>query len=211
MKIVGVRPARQCRVKLVLDTGEELLLDKKTWEESVFSADSTLTEEQLDELVRVSDHRRAQSRAVYLLSKRDFSRRELEQRLCREGGRYIPENKELAQKTAAHMEELGYVDDAAYAERLAEQYSTERLYPRRRVMQKLMEKGITRAVSEEAVEALNVEDEQLALEFLRKKRYTVPSEQHEAERIAAALARYGFVGEDIRRAMRRWMEETENE
>ncbi len=211
MIVVGVRPARQSRVKLLTDTGEEILIDKKTWEESAYSVDSSLSDEQLCELIRVSDHRRAQSRAVYLLSKRDFSRRELEQKLCREKGRYVPENKELAQQTAAYMEELGYVNDAAYAARLAERYSVERLYPRRRVVQKLMEKGIARTMAEEAAATLETEDTDLALEFLVRKRYTIPKEQHEADRIAAAMARYGFAGEDIRRAMRRWMEETENE
>ncbi len=211
MIIIGVRPARQSRVKLLTDMGEEFVIDKKTWEESAFSVDSSLSEDQLEELMRVSDHRRAQSRAVYLLSKRDLSRRELEQKLCREKGRYVPENKELAQQTAARMEELGYVNDAAYAERLAERYSREKLYPRRRIVQKLIEKGIARTLAEEAVAVLETADEDLALEFLLKKRYTVPSEQHEADRIAAALARYGFAGEDIRRAMHRWMEETQDE
>lgn len=211
MIVVGVRPARQSRVKLLTDTGEEIVIDKKTWEESPFSVESSLSEDQLCELIRVSDHRRAQSRAVYLLSKRDLSRRELEQKLCREKGRYVAENKELAQQTAARMEELGYVNDAAYAEHLAERYSCEKLYPRRRIIQKLIEKGIARTLAEEAVAALETADEDLALEFLLKKRYTVPSEQHEADRIAAALMRYGFAGEDIRRAMRRWVEDIENE
>lgn len=210
MIIVGVRPARQSRVKLLIDTGAEVLIDKKTWEECAYAVDSSLSDEQLFELIRVSDHRRAQSRAVYLLSKRDFSRRELEQKLCREKGRYVPENKELAQQTAARMEKLGYVNDAAYAERLAVRYSTERLYPRRRIVQKLVEKGITRAMAEEAVETLETADEDLGLEFLMRKRYTIPKEQHEVDRIAAAMARYGFAGDDIRRAVRRWMED-ENE
>ncbi len=209
MNIVGIRPARQSRVKLLTDTGEEFLIDKKTWEESAFSVDSSLSENQLEELLRASDHRRAQSRAVYLLSKRDLSRRELEQKLCREKGRYVPENKELARQTAAHMEELGYVNDVAYGERLAERYSREKLYPRRRIVQKLLEKGIARTMAEEAVALIETADEDLALEFLLKKRYTVPKEQHEADRIAAAMARYGFAGEDIRRAMRRWMEDTD--
>ncbi len=207
MIVVGVRPARQSHITVRMDTGEEFTIDKKTWEESPYRVDSSLSAEQLEALLTESDHRRAQSRAVYLLSKRDLSRRELEQKLCREKGRYVAEKKEVAQQTAAYMEELGYVNDAAYAARLAERYSAERLYPKRRILQKLQEKGIARAIAEEAVATVETEDADLALEFLRRKRYTVPNEQHEADRIAAALARYGFGGEDIRRAMRRWMEE----
>ena len=206
MIVVGVRPARQSRVKLVLDTGEEVSLDKKTWEESAYSVDSSLSQEELEALICESDHRRAKSRAVYLLSKRDLSRRELEQKLCREKGRFVAENRELARETAAYMEQLGYVNDAEYAAHLAVRYTREKLYPKRRVLQKLMEKGIARAQAEEAVAALETDDGDLALEFLHKKRYTVPREQAEADRIAAAMARYGFAGEDIRRAMRRWME-----
>ena len=71
---------------------------------------------------------------MFLLSKRDFSRRELEQKLCREKGRYVAGKKEVAAQTAAYMEELGYVNDAHYAERLAERYCKERLYPKRRIL-----------------------------------------------------------------------------
>lgn len=207
MIVVKVCPARQSRVLLVTDSGEELYVDKKTWEESPYAVNSSLSEEQVRALLDESNHRRAQSRAVYLLSKRDFSRRELEQKLCWEKGRYVPENKDIARETAEQMEALGYVNDEAYAERLAQRMQCERLYPKRRAVQKLVEKGIARSVAEQAVAAVNVTDEDLALEFLRKKRYTVPNEQTEANRIAAAMARYGFAGEDIRRAWRRWLED----
>lgn len=211
MIIVSVRPARGHYMQLTLDSGESVLIDKTTWEESPYGQDSSLSHDQLEALRTASDHRRATSRAVYLLSKRDLSRRELEQRLCREKGRYQPEKRELAVETAAQMEAYGYVNDAAYAARLAEQYTHARLYPRRRVVQALLQKGIDRDIAYQAAEGVCVDDAKLALEFLRKKRYTVPKESKEFDRIAAAMARYGFAGEDIRRAMRRWMEETDFE
>ena len=61
------------------------------------------------------------------------------------------------------------------------------------------------------VAAVETDDAQLALAFLCKKGYTVPKDQPEADRVMGALARYGFAYEDIRRAMRRWMEEAEDE
>ena len=207
MTVVEVRPARQHQVTLRLSSGDEVTIDKTTWEESPYGVDSSLSIEQLDALMEASIHRRAKSRAVYLLSKRDYSRRELEQKLCRERGRYVADKRDVARETAACMEELGYVNDRAYAERLAVQYQRERLYPRRRTVQKLQEKGIAREVAEEAVAAVDADDCELALEFLQKRRYTIPQNKQEAEKTAAALARYGFVGEDIRRAMRRWTEE----
>lgn len=207
MIIVEVRPARQSQVKLLIDNGEEYLVDKKTWEESVYTADSSLTMEQLDELLSTSKRRRAESRAVFLLSKRDLSRRELEQKLCREKGKYLPQNREMAAQTAARMEQLGYVNDTAYAERLAVRYCQERLYPKRRTIQALQVKGIDRETAVAAVAAVEITDEELALEFLRKKRYTVDNDEADAPRIFAAMERYGFGYEDIRRAYRHWTEE----
>lgn len=201
MTVVAVKRARQSRVVLVTDSGEEFTVDKATWEESPFGVDSSLSHEEIEELLACSARRRAQRKAVYLLSRRDYSRKELEQRLCREGGRYAAEQREAAAQAAAQMEAWGYVNDKAYAERLAQRYVHGKLYPARRAVAALCEKGIGRALAEEAVAALGADDAEIALEFLRKKRYTVSNGPEQTGRVAAAMARYGFSGEDIRRAL----------
>lgn len=210
MKIVAVRRCRGHQVAVLTDDGNETLLDKRTYEESPYGVDSFLSCEEWDALCEKSAQDRMREKAVFLLSKRDYSRRELERKLCREKGQFHRERCEGAAEAASYMEQLGYVNDVSYAARLAEQYHTVRLYPRRRIVEKLCEKGIEREVAKEAVNALCGDDAQLALEFLRKKRYTVPMTTEETEKQAAALARYGFSGEDIRRAMR-WRQEEENE
>lgn len=207
MRVVEVRRRRGHQVMVVADDGTETLLDKRTWEESPYGVDSFLSLEQWEELCERSKRDRARDKAVFLLSRRDYSRRELEQKLCREKGRYCADHKDTAAQAAAYMEELGYVNDTAYAARLARQYQESRLYPARRAVEKLCEKGIARETARAAVEALELDDAQLALEFLRKKRYNVPNTREEAEKIAAALGRYGFSGEDIRHAMRAWENE----
>ncbi len=207
MIITALKPARQSRVVLVLDNGEEFLIDKSIWEESPFGVGSSLSRSQIEELLTASQHRRARNKAIYLLSKRDYSRKELEQRLCHEGGRYVADNREAAKKAAAAMEEYGYVNDKNYAERLARRFCLEKCYPHRRAEQALCEKGIARDIAAEAVKTIEQEDWQLALEFLRKKRYTVGNNY---ERAAAAMVRYGFSHEAVRRALAAFSEE-ENE
>ncbi len=210
MRIVAVRRCRGHQVAVLTDDGNETLLDKRTYEESPYGVDSFLSCEEWDALCEKSAQDRLRDKAVFLLSRRDYSRRELERKLCREKGQYHGERRDGAVEAAAYMEELGYVNDESYAARLAEQYRTVRLYPRRRIVEKLCEKGIDREVAREAANAVEGDDAQLALEFLRKKRYTVAMTAEEADKQAAALARYGFAGEDIRRAMR-WHREEENE
>lgn len=207
MKIIEVHPRRQHLMAIRTDDGQEFFIDKRTWEESPYGVDSFLSVEQMEALCERSERDRAREKAVFLLSRRDYSRRELEKKLCREGGRFQADKRDYAVEAAARMEELGYVNDEAYAERLARQYQVERLYPRRRAVEKLCEKGIDRDTARQAVENLQLDDSQLALEFLRKKRYNIPQSQKDEQTVMAALARYGFAYEDIRRAMHVWQEE----
>ena len=209
MMVTAVRRLRGHLVAITLDDGTELQLDKRTWEESPYGVDSFLSLEQVEELCARSARDRAREKAVFLLSRRDYSQRELQQKLCREKGRYHADRQTAATEAAAYMAELGYVNDQQYAARLARVYQQQRLYPRRRSVEKLCEKGIDRDTARQAVAELDIDDEQLALEFLQKRRYTVPYTREEAEKQMAALARYGFSAEDARRALKRRQEEDE--
>lgn len=207
MTVVAVRPRRGHWLAVVGDDGTELLIDKRTWEESPYGVGSFLSLEDREALRQRSEEDRAREKAVFLLSRRDYSRRELEQKLCREKGRYHAERRDSAAAAVEEMAACGYVDDTRYATRLAREYCLTRLYPRRRAVEKLCEKGIDRETARRAVEAVETDDTQLALEFLRKKRYNIPQTREAAEKIAAAMGRYGFSGEDIRRALSLWQEE----
>ncbi len=207
MIIARVRPARGHQVTLTFTDGGEVSIDKTVWEESPYGVDSSLSDEELEALRAASARRRAESKAVFLLAKRDLSRHELEQKLCREKGRYHAENRQAAAEAAAKMEQLGYVNDEAYARRLAEQFVRVKLYPKRRVVDELTRRGIDREVAREATAAAEADEVQLALAFLEKKRYTVPENTQELQRIAGAMARYGYGADAVRRALSLWQEE----
>ena len=211
MIITATRPIRGHKVTLSFDDGSEITMDKTVWEESPYGVDSSLSSAEIEALCTLSQRRRAESKAVFLLSKRDLSRRELEQKLCREKGRYHAENREAAAAAAARMEELGYVNDEAYAYRLAEQFARIKLYPRRRIIDELMHKGIDRDVVREAADSVEMDETEMALAFLKKKRYTVPQNTKELQRIAGALTRYGYSADVVRRALRIWGEDLPDE
>ncbi len=207
MIITAVRPIKGHQVSLTLSDGGEICVDKTVWEESPYGVGSSLSEEEREALCALSARRRAESKAVFLLAKRDFSRRELEQKLCREKGRYQAENREAAQAAAQRMEQLGYINDAAYARRLAEQFVRVKLYPVRRVADELVRRGIDRETAREAASETAADETELALAFLAKKRYTVPVSTQELQRIAGALARYGYSADTVRRALSVWQKE----
>lgn len=182
-------------VLVTLSDGREVEVDRRTWEESPYKANSALTEESLSALLSLSEENRARDRALYLLSRRDYTKKELSEKLRKAAGR------EVCAATADRMEELGLVDDESLAVRYAREYCFVRHYPKRRAVQKLREKGIDRDVAAEAVEKIEADDLQAALAFLERKCYTQKDEQNR-RKIADALARYGFDYDTVRSALR---------
>jgi regulatory protein len=187
--------------ELELDGGERVTVDRRTWEESPYRVGSSLSEHELEQLLDQSRRNRTKEKALYLLSQRDYSRQGLTEKLMREKGRYQADREAAARETADRMEELGLINDEAYARRLAGDCQR-RLFPRRRTLQELQAKGIDRETARVAVEELEIPDGQLALELLRKRYYNRLHTPEDRRKTTAALVRYGFGYEDIRRAFR---------
>lgn len=116
-------------------------------------------------LKKESKTRRAWDKALYLLSLRDYARAQLQRKLEREAG------SELARETVERLERAGLLNDGAYARRLARDMVERRHFSRRRTLQELTARGLDRETAEEAVEELEPDDAEQALELLRKKRY----------------------------------------
>ncbi|MBR3289975.1 MAG: regulatory protein RecX [Clostridia bacterium] len=198
LTIVSVTPKRGRQYTLALSDGSKVPVDKATFDQSPYRADSALTTDELSALLSLSAENRAREKALWLLSHRDYSRRELAQKL-RDGG-----DRETADKTAARMEEIGLVNDRRYAEKWARELCFVKHYPARRAVMKLLEKGVPREVAEAAIAEIEPDDVTSALAFLHKKCYTADQDEKARQKIYGALLRYGFDGETIRSALRRF-------
>lgn len=194
MRVIDVRKKRGRQCAVYLDGEEPVILDRRTWEESGYRIGSELSERVISELTTLSQRNRAREKALYLLSLRDHSREELARKL-REG-----DNAAIAEQTAERMEELGLIDDAAYAGRLARELRLRKLYAYRRTVQELCSRGISRELAEAAADAVETDDTKQALALLEKKRYNKLDYAEDQRKAAAMLARYGYTYEDIRRA-----------
>ena len=195
MTITEIRKRRGRLYLLVLDGEPAMTVDIRTFEESPYRVGSSLSEEELRALLDESGRRRAEEKAVYLLSRGDHSRRGLEEKLRRSSGR------EAAAQAAQRMEELGYVNDERYALRLARDLTERKLYPRRRAVQELCARGVDRELAVRAVDETEKEDLDKALELIAKKQYNRLHDEDGRRKAGAALARYGFDGGTIRRAL----------
>lgn len=90
--------------------------------------------------------------------------------------------------------DLGYLDDATFAEQLAMSAVEKRGEGRRAVAETLRKRGIPRDIAEEALAALPDDDAERALDFARSKVRAVEGSEYDAalRRLAGQLARRGY-------------------
>ena len=206
MKITETAIRRRRLYMLKLEDGRELSVDRQTFDESPYRVGMDITPEQLETLLTTSQYNRARERALYLLGLRDYACHELQQKLLTEAA------PEIASSVVERLAEVGLLDDAAYARRLARHLTEFKQYPRRRVEQELRRKGLAPDDIRDAVDSLDGEDFALALALLEKKYYNKVKDPKGRQQVTAALARRGFSYGAIRRAMEEFgLQNEENE
>jgi len=191
------RRGKQYLLTVLNDSGDEIktLIDSRTYDESGYKHQNCITEDEYEGLLTVSRQNRAREKALYLLSLRDHSKSELMKKL-RDG-----ENTDEAAAAVDRMEELGLIDDAVYASRLAKDLRERKHYSRRHAIQELQSRGIGRETAENAVDKIPVTDFVEALALIQKKRYNLNDEETGCK-AAGMLARLGFGWSDIRAAIK---------
>ena len=200
MLVTALEPRRKRLTALFLDGELAAKLDSETLLQSGLRIGMELDDEELYRLIQRSDAHRAQEKALYLLEHRSHSKKELADKISRTAGR------EAAERAAERMEELGLVTDAHYARNLAEELLQRKRFAARRAEYELLQKGIDRALAQEMVEELAPEPEE-SLRFLLERKYQRSlSDEKGRRRVFAALQRLGYSGEDIRTALRDYID-----
>ena len=199
MIITAITPKRKHLSALCLDNGLTELIDSSALSDSGFRVEDDITQPQLEELIAMSAEYRARNKALYLLSHRDHSSRELRDKLKKDC------DADAAGQAVDRMRELGLVNDDAYAQKLANELFTRKKYGAKRVEYELISKGIDRETARVICAELET-DPQEAIREILERRYKNLSDPKEQKRAAAALQRYGYNYEDIRNAMSELMD-----
>lgn len=145
----------------------------------------------------------ARAAAANMIGSRALSKRELTRRLVKKGN-----DEADAQAAADWLEDIGAVDDAGYAAALARHYGGKGYGPAR-IREELRRRGVDREKWDEALEELP-EAAEILDELIRKKCRGDLSDPKEKKRVSDALMRRGFAWSDIKAAMGRYAEMTED-
>src|SRR5436853_825672 len=106
----------------------------------------------------------------------------------------------------AKLKEQKYLNDSRYASSYSQYRQSNEKFGRRRVVTDLKAKGVHAEVIQQAVDAAyqDVNEEQLARQFLERKRLKKPHGQRESARIFRTLVRAGFSTSTIFRVLKHW-------
>ena len=165
-----------------------------------------LSPQRLEQVERAARAAAVRDRALELLSARPLSRKELVDKLTarpRNRDKEPIADRESAEAAADRLEELGYLNDEAYARTVAEHYAAKGWGPAR-IREELYRRGVPRDYWDGALEELAAPDDAIDA-FLRKKlRGADLTDPKTWKRAADALARRGFWWEEIKEGLRRY-------
>lgn len=175
----------------------------------------------LERLNRSAAESAMKGKALDALSVRPMSRRELTDKLTAkprrrkfdaEDGEEPERNEEelrsRADAVADRLEELGLLNDEAYAAQVARHYAAKG-YGARKIRDELFRRGVPREYWDNALEGLDDPADTIDA-FLEKKLRNWTGDPKELKRASDALARRGFSWNDISAALRRYEDMTED-
>jgi len=112
----------------------------------------------------------------------------------------------LVEVVIAKLKEQKYLNDTNYAESYSRFRKENEKFGRQRVVQDLKAKGVHGDIIEKTVGAAyqDVNEEQLAREFLRRKRINKPETQRDAAKVFRTLVRAGFASRVIFHILKTW-------
>ena len=201
MKITEIRPRRKGLSALFIDGEFAMALDTQTLLEQRIDVGKELDDEELHELITLSNEQRAKEKALWLISYRSHSKKELRDKIRRTC------DAEAADKAVERMEELGLVNDEDFARRYAEQLLYGKRLSKRAAFYELRRKGIDQATAEEALAELDV-DVHEQIRALIEKKYRNINDEKIRRRAVAALQRLGYGWEDIKAVLEEYADDT---
>lgn len=192
MIITDIKKNRKFLSSVYIDGEFFAKIDNEILFKSNLKIGSTVDENIINALVNDSDYKRSKNKSLYLLSFKDHSKKELEDKLKKDY------SDEAANKAVQRMEELGLINDFAFAEKYAKDLLFVKHFSKRRTEFELVAKGINRELICEILDSIDY-DPIVHIKFLIDKKYKLAyTDEKIKKRAIAFLQRYGYSWDDIK-------------
>ena len=194
MTITAIEPRRRQMCALFIDGEYVMNLDAQTLIENRFDVGREIDDDELKEIIEKSNERRAKDKALWLISYRSHSKKELFDKLRRDF------DEDSAQKAVDRMQELGLINDGEFAKAYARKLKKKKKMSLRAAELELHRKGIDNITAEQVLSDLEYDAQTQIIEFISKKYRNIEDEKVR-RRAVAALQRKGYGWDDIKQAI----------
>lgn len=200
MRIKSIQQTRNPeKLDLMFDDGSKLRVMATVVPDLGLYASMEVDAALLEQILQTHEKAQTRLRAVRIVATANVSQRELQRRLIQKG-----QKPEDAAEAAQWLEALGALDDEKTA-RLLVQRSAAKGYGRARIRQELQQKGIPKALWEQALAELPEPDGAIDRFLQQKLRGSWPDEKTR-KKVTDALYRRGHRWSDIQAAWQRYRE-----
>lgn len=208
MDVITAIKKERGKYRVTINESEDVIVPFSLMRERPLKEGQSLELEEYDNWLMVRQYRYALDRAVGYLAARARSKREIEQKLLQAG--YRPCTVEMV---IYKLQRENLLDDADFARQWVESRANHKL-GRTRIAQELRRKGISSEEAEEALSAIDDEDQLTGAIALAEKAAAriKPGEdiRKASNRIAGMLARRGYSWDIVQEALRSTLQQIEN-
>ena len=194
MVITAVEPRRKQMCALFIDGEYVMNLDAQTLIENRFDVGREIDDDELKEIIEKSGERRAKEKALWLISYRSHSEKELFDKLRRDF------DETSAQKAVSRMAELGLINDEEFAKAYARRLVYGKKLSAKAAEYELLRKGIDKPTAEQVIGELDYDAQAQIIDFINRK-YKNISDEKIKRRAVAALQRKGYGWDEIKSAL----------
>lgn len=194
--VIEGRKGRKNKINVFSDGEYALTVDVGFWFTHGFHCGQEISPEEYELFKLKAMEHGAYDKALYLLSSRDRSANELEDKLSLKFG------KTAARAAVSKARNLNLVDDETFAKKLSEELFYKRGFSPSRICLELKQRGITGDLARETAASIDFNPQERIIELVRTKFSRHLRDESGKQRLFAALARLGYSCADIRSALR---------
>ena len=214
MKLTA-KPGKGEKIHLSLDGEYIATVNADYWFTCGIKSGSEVTPEQLEELLTESARRKMMNKALDLLSMRDYSRRELSDKLVTKAWEKKEQKdmdlgslKQQASDICDRLEELGLLNEERFARSYVDELIRRKHLSKSGLKTALLQKGVQRDIIETVLEEVDIDPVEQVRELLATKfKNRDFSDEKQKTRTVNALLRLGYRYNEIHAAMGEWMED----
>ncbi len=166
-------------------------IDSYILDNSGFSVGSEVSGAELKLLESKSNNRRAYSKALYLLGFRDYSEKEMQNKLK------LDFTDDAIENTIEKLKEQKLLDDEKFASKYADVLIFEKKFSKKMAVYVLTKKGIDKQISESIVDDIDVDEKDQIKDLILRKYKDAYNDEKVKRRAIAFLQRHGYKIHDI--------------